>query len=54
MKKCGVCNQRRPDEHISVISVPYSWKELKYDLINIKYCNDKEGCIAEAVKARLE
>ena len=56
MTICAVCNQRRSSEYISIIegrkaSDAYGGPGRGY--YYLYYCNDKEDCIAEAVKARI-
>ena len=50
--KCQVCNQRRPSECLSIAEGEKH--SGAYGYYYFKYCNDKEDCIAEAVKERLD
>ncbi len=42
---CHICGAERPDDKISVLSKPTMMDGVTQ---NIRYCNDKPGCVEEA------
>ena len=52
---CHICNRRRPDEKISVVSTDTSHERgLPVGTIkqNVRYCNDNQDCIEKAITYR--
>ncbi len=45
--KCHICGAERPDDKISVRSKIVTMKGIDITE-NIRYCNDKPGCIEES------
>lgn len=45
---CDICHEKRPDAKISVLS-----KAIPYGQHNIKYCNDRPGCLYGAENLEL-
>ena len=43
--KCHICNDERPDERISVLTKPLIINGAACGEQNIRYCNDRPGCI---------
>lgn len=43
--KCHICGEERPDEKISVLSKPLVINGQIRGEQNIRYCNDRPGCI---------
>ena len=46
--KCHICGEERPDEKISVLSKPLIIRGQVCGMENIRYCNDRLGCIEGA------
>ena len=48
--KCHICGEERPNEKISVLSKPLviNGQVVPDGQQNIRYCNDRPGCIEEA------
>ncbi len=46
--KCHICGYERPDSKISVLTKPLMRNGRGFGLQNIRYCNDKPGCVEEA------
>lgn len=45
---CHVCHEERPDEFISVHSIPHTTRWGVQITENIRYCNDRLECIEGA------
>ena len=48
---CHICKENRPDARISVLTKPVEkYKDTEMKIVeNIRYCNDRPDCAAEAV-----
>lgn len=47
---CHICKEERPDHLISVYTKPLKVAGMVCGEMNVRYCNDKESCIAAATK----
>ncbi len=45
--RCDACGDERPDEKISVLSVPWVIGGRVVGQRNYKYCNDKPDCLKQ-------
>ena len=45
---CHICGEDRPDERISVLTKPLLINGQQVGEQNIRYCNDRPGCIEGA------
>ncbi len=45
--RCDACGDERPDEKISVLSVPLIIDGRELGQMNYKYCNDRPECLKQ-------
>lgn len=46
--RCHICKEERPDDKISVFQKPLMLNGMAVGKQNIRYCNDKPGCLEGA------